>query len=265
MEVLDRISEKGPIRSKNEDATIYLNHPKNKNFKLLAVADGMGGKEYGELASNYTINEITKWFNHKTLEDLNDNDKVIKLVNRLIKKINNKLITHFGENVTGTTLTLAIKNKKNTIIFNIGDSRAYIYKDKELLQITEDDSDVWMYYKYGNVSKEDLRYFAMSNLINACLGINKNLCHVSTSIISNNYEILLLLTDGVTDLLTDKKITKIIKKVPSAQILATIINEALNVNQNLFVPLKLKRKYLAQFVVPVMGRDNASGVIYIKN
>ena len=264
MEVLDKISEKGNVRSTNEDACLYLCHPKNKNYKLLAVADGMGGKEYGEIASNYTIEKLEKWFLRKDISSLNDTKKLILSTNRLIKRINKDLINEYGQDVLGTTLTLALITKKNTLIFNIGDSRAYTYKKEKLIQITEDDSDVWMYYKFGHVNKEDLRYFAISNLINACIGLNDDLCKINVITIPNEYDMLLLLTDGVTDLLTDKKITKIIKKAKPQDVLKNLINEALYVNQNLFVPARLKRKYLAKFVVPFEGRDNASGVIYIK-
>ena len=265
MEVLDKISEIGSYRPTNEDACLYLTHPKNKNYKLLAVADGMGGKEHGEIASNYTIQKLKSWFLKKDLSNLNDNKKIISSITRLIKRINKELILEYGENILGTTLTLAIINKKNTLIFNIGDSRAYIYKNDKLYQITEDDSDVWMYYKYGNVNKEDLRYFAMSNLINACIGLSDALCKISTITIPNDYSEILLLTDGVTDLLTDKKLTKIIRTSKKEDTLKNIINQAVFIDQKLSVPKRLKRKYLANFVIPFTGRDNASGVIYIKS
>ena len=264
MEILDKISEIGPIRKNNEDAVNYVNHPKNSKIKLFIVADGMGGKLYGEVASNYVVDEVSKWFVKKDLSVINDNDKCISLVKRLIKRINKKLITEYGENVLGTTLTMAIKNKKNTIIINVGDSRCYTYKDDNLLQITEDDSDVWFYHKYGEISKEDLRYFSTSNFINACVGLTDDLCKINKYIISNDYNMLLLLTDGVTDLITDKKLKKIIKKEESKDILKRIIHEALYVDQHLFIPFRLKKKYLSSYTVPYTGRDNASGVIYIK-
>jgi len=264
MEILDKISEVGPIRKNNEDAVNYVNHPKNNKIKLFIVADGMGGKDYGEVASSYTVDEISKWFIKKDLDIINDNDRCVSLIKRLIKRINKKLILEYGENVLGTTLTLAIKNKKNTIVINVGDSRCYTYKDDVLKQITEDDSDVWFYYKYGNINKEDLRYFSTSNFINACIGLSDELCKISKYIISNDYDLLLLLTDGVTDLVTDKKIKTIIKKEENSNILKRIIHEALYVDQHLFIPFRLKKKYLASYTVPYVGRDNASGVIYIK-
>lgn len=264
MEILDKVSETGPIRSRNEDAVTYINHPKNSKIKLFAVADGMGGKEFGEVASNYTINEVSKWFIKKDLAIINDNERCVSLLKRLIKRINKNLILEYGENKLGTTLTLAIKNKSNTIVVNVGDSRCYTYKNDELIQVTEDDSDVWFYHKYGDVLKEDLRYFSTSNFINACVGLSDELCKVSKYIISNDYDILLLLTDGVTDLITDKKIKNIIRKSKSEEILNKLIYEAINVDQHLFIPFRLKKKYLASYTVPYTGRDNASGVIYIK-
>ncbi len=264
MEVLDKISDIGLVREKNEDAVIFLHHPKNNNIILLAVADGMGGKAHGDIAATYTINEISKWFSNRDILLFENTTKCISLLKRLIKKIHNNLIKTYQENSVGTTLTLAIITKKNTLVLNIGDSRTYIYKEKKLIQITEDDSDVWLYFKYDNVNKEDLRYFPTSNLINACIGLNDKLLKISTNIINNDYKIILLLTDGVTDLLTDKKITHIIKTSSKEEILKNLIYEAVNIDQKLSVPAYLKEKYLTNYIVPFNGRDNASGVIYIK-
>lgn len=265
MEILDCKTDVGLIRDHNEDAVSVLSHPKNKSIKLLIVADGMGGKEHGEIAANFTVKSIENWFINKDVKTLNNTKKIEALLKRYIKCISTNLIKKYGENHTGTTLTMAIVNKKETLLFNVGDSRAYLYKNKELLQITEDDSDVWCYYKYGGVEKDDLRYFSNNNLISACIGLSNELCKVKTYTVSNDYEILLLLTDGVTDLITDRKIKRLITKTKKEDLLAAIINEAVNIDQHLFVPLRLKKKYLANYVVPFKGRDNASGTIFIKN
>ena len=55
MELLDTRTDIGLIRDNNEDASTAIYHPKSKNLKLLIVADGMGGKEHGEFASNFVI------------------------------------------------------------------------------------------------------------------------------------------------------------------------------------------------------------------
>ena len=264
MSIIQKETNIGLVRKKNEDAVTAVTHPKNKNIILLAVADGMGGKEEGELASNYTIRAIEKWFLERDIKALNNNEKTIYLLDKLIHKINTDIIKKYGKNHTGTTLSLAIVNNKKTLFVSIGDSRAYIYKKKKLIQITEDDSDVWAYYKYGACKKDDLRFFFNNNIITACIGLTEELCKVSTYVTDNNYEMLLLFTDGVTDIIKDTKISSLIRKNDKTKVLSSIINEAVNVEQNLHIPLRLKKKKYSKYITPFKGRDNASGTIYIK-
>ena len=264
MEILETKTDIGLIRDKNEDATLSIKHPRNKNIKLLVVADGMGGKDYGDIASTFIVSHLNKWFLNKDIKTLNDTEKVNDLLIKYIKKLNTDIIKKYGEDKMGTTLTLALINKNKTLVLNTGDSRGYIYKNKKLIQVTEDDSDVWMYYKYGEVKKDDLRYFSNNNIVTACIGICKELCTVSTTIIDNDYDLVVLLTDGVTDIITDTKIKSLIRKTPKDNLLNSIIDEAVYIDQNLKVPNRLKRKFLANYIVPFKGRDNASGAIYIK-
>ena len=264
--VLQKKTDIGLIREKNEDSTLVLNHPKDKKIKFLAIADGMGGKDLGDVASSYVISQLSEWFTKADIDLLNDANKVTSSLEKRILKCNSDLIKKYGKNKLGTTLTLALVNHKETIVLNIGDSRCYVYKDKELTQVTEDDSQVWLYYKSGEVNKEDLRYFSTSNFISACVGLSDDLCHSSVVILENDsYDLILLVTDGVTDLLTDKKMKDIITKSKNKEILEKIIQEAVYVEQDLRVPPRLMRNFAEPFYVPSHGKDNASGVIYIKN
>ena len=264
MKIIQSESNIGLIRKNNEDVALALTHPKDETLHLLLVADGMGGKELGEYSSDYTAKTIEKWFKTKSPKTLNNLEKVEDLIYDLIEKISKDIIKKLGTNISGTTLTMAIVAKDATLIVNVGDSRCYIYKNKKLIQVTEDDSDVWYFYKYGVVQKDDLRYFYNNNIITACVGLSDEICNISTKIIDNDYDILLLLTDGVTDLITDKKIKKLIDSSHKKNILPKIINEAVNVDQRLRVPLRLKRKKLSKYILPFPGRDNASGAILVK-
>ena len=265
MELLDTRTDIGLIRDNNEDASTAIYHPKSKNLKLLIVADGMGGKEHGEFASNFVVEKLKNWFIEKDAKTLNDVKQTRDLLIKYIKRLNTEIIKKCGNNRSGTTLTMSILGKRKTIIANVGDSRAYIYKDQELIQVTEDDSDVWYYHKYADIEKEDLRFFSNNNIINACIGLCDDLCRVTVSVIDNDYDMLLLLTDGVTDLIKDKKIKKIIKNNNKERVLEKIIHEAVYVDQHLSIPARLKKKYLANYIVPFKGRDNATGAIYIKD
>lgn len=264
MEILDTKTDIGLVRKQNEDASLALRHPKNKNIKLLLVADGMGGRNKGEVASNYLADSIKKWFQEKSPKLLNNTDETKELLIKYIKRLNANLIKKYGEDHLGTTLTVALVNKKNTIILNVGDSRAYILKNRKLIQVTEDDSDVWLYYKDKHVKKDHLRFFQNNNIITSCIGICKELCVVTPNVIDNDYDILLLITDGVSDILYDKKIKRILTNKNKENIIHNLINEAVYVNQKLKVPRYLKWKYLANYTIPYHGRDNATASIYIK-
>ena len=265
MEIIQTRTDIGLVRKKNEDVVSYVNHPRNKSIKLLIAADGMGGRDLGDVAASYVTSSLNRWFYNKDIKTLNDTEKTEQLIKRYIKSLNTNLLKKYGEDKLGTTLTLALINKKKTLIINVGDSRTYIYKQRKLIQITEDDSDVWLYHKYGGVKKDHLRYFSNNNIISACIGICNELCTMTSYIIDNDYDIILLLTDGVTDNITDSKIKKIIEKNKKENILTKIIEEAVYKDQHLHVPFSLTHKYTANFVVPFCGRDNASGVIYIKS
>ena len=267
MELLQAISNVGLLRNENEDCVLTCTHPENENVKLLVVADGMGGKTQGNISANEAIAQIEEWFYHENVEFLNKIDGVDKKLHENVIKINQFLIKKYGKDVLGTTLTIAVVGEVKTIILNVGDSRAYIYKNKKVWQITEDDSGVWVFYKSGEVEKDDLRFFPTNNYITACVGLNYELCVSRCYIINNDYDMLLLFTDGVTDLLADTNIRSIIDKNKNQNelILSNIIETAVYKDLKLRVPGYLKRKYKGKFTVPLHGRDNASGAIYIKN
>ena len=253
----------GLIRKKNEDVALSLKHPKDDNIVLIMVADGMGGKEHGEVAADFVAQKIKKWFTSREVSTLNNLERSEDQLRELIAKANDELIKEYGENVLGTTLSLALINKEKTLIMNIGDSRIYVYRKRKLIQITEDDSDVWYYYKYGAVKKDDLRYFYHNNIITACIGIGDKFCNITSNVLDNDYDIILCLTDGVTDLILDRKIKRLIETNSSKNILSSIIDEAVNKDQHLRIPLRLKRKKFSKYITPFHGRDNASGSIYI--
>lgn len=263
--ILQKETNLGLFREKNEDAVLALVHPQDDRYKLLAVADGMGGKNYGDIAANYVLKEFGYWFLTQSLESFTDTEFLAQeLANKAIY-LNNYLIEKYGKNQLGTTLSLALVTLDKTVLLHLGDSRIYFFKNQTIKQITEDDSDVWLYYKYHDVSKEELRYFSSSNIIHNCIGIAPSLCRPATFIYDNDsYEDMLLVTDGVTDLVTDHKLNQIFKEYPKNKILKTIIHEAVYVDQALYIPTSLKEKRFDYYVIPVRGKDNASGVFFSK-
>ena len=264
--ILQKKSDIGLIREKNEDSACVLSHPKNHSIKMLAIADGMGGKDLGDVASKYVIEVLSDWFKKESIDVLTDEEKLEKVLKSKVSRINMDLIADYGKEKLGTTLSMGIITEEGTTVLNIGDSRCYTYKEGKLKQITEDDSHVWLFYKSGEATKDDLRYFSTSSFISACIGLNKDLCVPNVIKIKNDsYDMIMFFTDGVTDLLTDKKIKEVIEKYKKNQILDRLIQEAVYVDQDLHVPPRLRRNFAEPFLVPSAGKDNATGAIYIKN
>ena len=264
MELLQVETDVGLIREDNEDVVLALSHPKDNTIKLLLAADGMGGKEKGEVASEYVSSFIKNWFLKQNSQKFSDLEEIQEKLCQYIKKINRLFIKEYGQDKMGTTLIVAIINSHDTLLVNVGDSRGYIYRKKKLIQLSEDASLVWKYYKDKKVRKDDLRFFASNSIVTSCIGIHEKLCWTTSLIIKNDYDMIFLLTDGVTDNITDSKMKKLIHQVPKRSLLSSFIHEAVYVDQHFHIPFYLKRRYLENFILPFPGRDNASGAIYIK-
>ena len=124
---------------------------------------------------------------------------------------------------------------------------------------------MWEEIQKQHLNKEWLRYFSTSNIINNCIGISLNLCRPHIYIFPNDsYKSLLLTTDGVTDLITDSKLQKILRDTDINFVSRKIIDEAIFVDQHLFIPSDLKKYSYDHYLVPVRGRDNASVVLFSK-
>lgn len=249
--ILKSKTDVGIKRKNNEDSVIVLSHPKRTNVKLLAVADGMGGGDYGAIASSLTIETLAKWFLNLSNDELIDETKIKKLLNNKIKEINmriqNKKIELNSQKGMGTTLSMAVVLDNNTIIANIGDSRTYTIKDDQLKQITEDDAISWYKYKTGLITKDEIRFDSQNYIITRVLGTDGNASFYTVS--NNSYDKLLIFSDGITDVLNDDKIRLISKNTDKEKIIDEIINEAVNINH---------------YDGTENGKDNASAVVYIK-
>ncbi len=257
-DILDSLSDAGLIRSNNEDSVITITHSEDANLKLLAVADGVGGRESGEVASNFAILTLEKWFLNLPIDTINNTKKLSKYLTNIITCINNCLyVVKSYRTGCATTLTCAVINEKKTIIANVGDSRAYIVCENNLEQVTKDDSVVWTYYEQGELTKEQLRFHKYRSLITKCIGTDYGTKPDISILDNNDYEGILLFTDGVTDCLSDSKIEKLVhtKKENLAQ---TIIKEAVHGKQAKRIPKG------DEFSNPENGKDNATVALYFK-
>jgi len=258
-DVLTSMTDKGLVRKCNEDSVITLKHPLNNNIKLLAVADGMGGFPKGEFASKYVIKSLQMWFINEKIEVFNSTTATSNHLYRTIININNALyLREYNRSRCGTTLTCAIVANNDTVIANIGDSRAYAININGVKQLTKDDSLVWYYYEQGKLTKDELRFHYQNSLITKCIGHSYNTTPNILKINNQEYLGLLLLTDGITDCLSDDKIKFIVKRNSYKDIAKKLIMEAVYYKQH--------DKILSgiEFNNIINGKDNASVALYMK-
>jgi PPM family protein phosphatase len=204
-------------RNENEDAIIVrelqpvdLGAGEMADGLLMAVADGMGGHERGEVASRIAIDTIQEVFASDPAGD------IVPLVKQAFRRAN-ELIYNSWKNETpaqlmGTTLVVAATRGKYATIASIGDSRAYLIRAGRLQQITRDHSLVAEQVAQGNMTPEEARESPHRNIITHVLGHKLKL----DSRMPNVFEItlleddrLLLLTDGFFDVVPDDDLLRL--------------------------------------------------------
>ncbi len=215
----------GLVRTNNEDSSRIIELPKKMN--LLIVADGMGGHNKGEVASGMAVECIKKYFdkNKDLIEDYleaTDNEKALgdRILQDMKEAINyanseiTKLSTTDEYKMMGTTVVIAAIYRGFLYVANVGDSRWYILhggKNASLEQITRDNSLVQQLVDLGEITHEEAETHPQRNIITRAVGIDSK---VETDVyrvqVSMN-DILMLCSDGLTSMVSDKEIEKILK------------------------------------------------------
>jgi PPM family protein phosphatase len=211
----------GKIRDNNEDS-FYV----NDKFGIYIVADGIGGYKGGEIASKIATEYLGKRIS-KELESLNFSDiksikllqneenNILEIIKTLILETNCKIIKESLQKSLynmGTTIVLAICFNNFFYLVNIGDSRGYIWsnKEKRLEQLTEDDSLVNDMVKLGKISIEKSRDHRLKNVITKYLGSTDFSKPIIQKINWSRNDMLILCSDGLTNMLEDKEIESVI-------------------------------------------------------
>ena len=227
----------GKKRKNQEDAVLILEHPANPDFKLIAVSDGMGGVELGDKASSYTTKQLAMWFKSLPVELYNFPSEVQKLLTHEIAKISNKIYEDYNKPykglVCGATLVASVITQDFTVNASVGDSRIYAVRDNQLQLLTRDESAVWPpNLSAKEITKEqldELRFLNRNNEITRCVGQDIDAKGVQTFLINNrSYDKLLLLSDGVTDLLSQEQISVISRTTPADKLTQALVEAAVS-------------------------------------
>ena len=203
------MTDAGKVRTHNEDnVTIIAN--KNNEF-ILAVADGMGGHKAGEVASNIAIEHITESF--EKMETLGKKEDAIEWLRNIVKEINDIIFSYTNDNPEskgmGTTLVIAVKTEEYILYGNIGDSSGYVIKNEKIHKVTKDHTLVNLLVSTGELTPEQAKFHPRKNLLTRALGANDPI-EIDIFDVDNTVSGLFLCSDGLTNLITDEQIEKVL-------------------------------------------------------
>ena len=204
------LTDTGKVRDHNEDSVIILKNSNNEY--LLAVADGMGGHKAGEVASNMAIEHITNKFN--SLESLGDKDKAINWIREEVAAINKSIFAytdaHEESKGMGTTFVIALYTKDYLLFGNVGDSSGFVIKNSKLYKVTKDHTLVNLLVSSGELTPEEAKNHPKKTILMRALGANNPAEVDIFDVVDDGIEGILLSSDGLTSMLNETQIEKVI-------------------------------------------------------
>lgn len=219
-------TDPGKVRSHNEDSVTIINNEHNEF--VLAVADGMGGHKAGEVASAIAIDHIQESF--YSLETIGTKEEAIDWLRMIVKEINEKIFEYADNNPEskglGTTLVIAVKTDDYILYGNIGDSSGYVIKNNTLHKVTKDHTYVGMLLTNGRLTEETAKNHPGKNLLTRALGANDPI-EIDIFDIDTSVKGLFLCSDGLTNMLTEEQIEKILNSnLPIEEAVIKLIKKA---------------------------------------
>lgn len=208
------LSHVGLIRSSNQDAFVVDN-----DLGLWVVADGMGGRAGGDIASSLTVKALVDHFQRYKESDRPDVFKrsdgeasvqLRKAIQQADEAVRGKAREEPALSGMGTTIVAVVVSSLSPlqlVIGHVGDSRAYLYRGEELRLLTRDHSLVEDLLARGQISPEQVSTHPQRHILVRALGIEGQTDPDIADQAIQGGDILLLCTDGITKMLSDQQIS----------------------------------------------------------
>src|SRR3989442_125656 len=184
---------------------------------IFLVADGMGGHAAGEVASEMAVRFVARELG--SLKSLSD-DQVADRMRTSIRAANGAIfqrtLTEHDKRGMGTTVTALVLYDTRFLIGQVGDSRAYLYRDQKLMQLTKDHSYVQEQVDAGYLTPEQARSHPYSNVITRCVGANSDVMPDIYLGTVKPTDLFLLPSDGLTGMLEDPQLAELLAARPGA-------------------------------------------------
>ena len=188
----------GRKRRHNEDA--YVCDP-----PLFAIADGMGGARAGEVASGLAAAALQA-------NDVNGSgaERVVALMQAANRSVYERSSSDADVAGMGTTMTVALVEDGGVVFGHVGDSRAYVLRDGELEQLTDDHSLVAELVRGGKLSAEEAEHHPQRSVITRALGTDPDVDVDTFTVEGREGDVFVLCSDGLTDMVADQEIGEVL-------------------------------------------------------
>ncbi|HEX2241482.1 MAG TPA: Stp1/IreP family PP2C-type Ser/Thr phosphatase [Actinomycetota bacterium] len=207
-------SDVGQIRRANEDSYLVRD-------PLYVVADGMGGHNAGDVASSTAVAAIAK-------PEQPTRDDVERLVKEANAAVWEKAQSDRSLQGMGTTVTALFLDGSHGLIAHVGDSRAYLFRQGQLRQLTRDHTLVARMVQEGRISEEEARHHPQRNVITRALGVDADIRVDVESVEFQAGDRVLLCSDGLTSMVEPSVIAETLASEGEPQSAADRLVEAAN-------------------------------------
>lgn len=210
----------GKLRRQNEDAAWF-----DEDRAVFAVADGMGGHLAGEVASRMAIEAVQRMTQENACPG-------IAALREAVTSAHEAILAHAQDHIEcagmGTTLSVLWLGQNYAYIAHVGDSRIYRLREGSLTQITQDHSLVEELVRAGLITREQARTHPRRNIITRALGTHgENEPDLLVTDIRDG-DLFLLCTDGLTGMVTDEEIERVLRENGMETAADTLLSLALD-------------------------------------
>jgi PPM family protein phosphatase len=225
------VTDRGRVRANNEDSVAIA-----EDAALAVLADGMGGYNAGEVASGmataFISSELGRWLIEASGE-VSDHD-VRRAMDVCVDNANRAIFNAANANPQyagmGTTLVVAVLRGTQLLLGHVGDSRAYRWREGQLVQLTRDHSLLQEQIDAGLLSPEQAAMSLNKNLVTRAVGVEDIvLLEVHNHALAAD-DWILMCSDGLSDMLDDARIAEVLagheQVADAAQALVEAANEA---------------------------------------
>lgn len=212
----------GKVRPINEDSFLV---PENDHIVL--VADGMGGHQAGEVASEMAAKFIRTCAKKAAGKEISIKTAVswVRRANKAIFKASNDDIMRSG---MGTTLTFLYFMNGHAMLAHVGDSRCYLIRAGEIFQMTKDHSLVAELVSKGELTAQQAKTHPYRNIITRALGTDETVAVDAQNIDIEENDVFVLCSDGLSNYVDKSEILCVIQEKDPSQVCETMVQMALD-------------------------------------